>query len=188
MAAPAEGVGATRFVRRAAAVAALFLACLIAVAPTAAQVRVGGHVLYRTELVEGTTGYGGRVEVDLGFLFEQLTLIANYDRLFPNCNECEFWQTGAQVALVGTVGYIGVGGYFSRLDDPGMAAEPVQDEWTFELTGGARYQLKGFLTPFFEIRNELGDGILNNQTLSLGILVGPYLGGSNRRTSARGTR
>ena len=188
MAAPAEGVGATRFVRRAAAVAALFLACLIAVAPTAAQVRVGGHVLYRTELVEGTTGYGGRVEVDLGFLFEQLTLIANYDRLFPNCNECEFWQTGAQVALVGTVGYIGVGGYFSRCATRGGRLYYRSRCSGPELTGGARYQLKGFLTPFFEIRNELGDGILNNQTLSLGILVGPYLGGSNRRTSARGTR
>ena len=189
IAAGAKGIDATRFVRRAAAVVALSAACLITVAPTAAQVRAGGHVAYRTELIEGTTGYGGRVEIDLGFLFEQLTLIGIYDRLSPNCNQCEFWQTSGQLGLVGAVGWIGLGVGFSRLDDPGSVREEVTEEWTFELSGGARYRFKGFLTPFFEIRNELGDGILNNQTLSLGVLVGPYLGSSGRRrTSARGTR
>lgn len=187
--APAAGADATRFFRRVAAVATLIAACLITGAPTAAQVRAGGHVVYRTELIQGTTGYGGRVEIDLGFLFEQLTLIGIYDRLSPNCNQCEFWQTSGQLGLVGAVGWIGLGVGFSRLDDPEAVLEQVTDEWTFEVSGGARYRFKGFLTPFFEIRNELGDGVLNNQTLSLGVLVGPYLGSSGgRRNSARGTR
>lgn len=186
--APAWRVDAIRFVRRGVGVAALTAACLITSAPTAAQVRAGGHVVYRTELVEGITGYGGRVEIDLGFLFEQLTLIGTYERLSPNCDQCELWQTAGQLAMVGSVGFVGLGAGFSRLDDPARSDE-VKDEWTFELTAGARYAFKGFLTPFFEIRQELGEGILNNQTLSLGILVGPYLGSSgNRRTSGRGTR
>jgi len=188
MAAATKGIDATRFFPRAAAAATLIAACLITAAPAMAQVRAGGHVVYRTELARGNTGYGGRVEIDLGFLFEQLTLIGIYDRLSPDCNNCEFWQTSGQLGLVGAVGWVGLGVGFSRLDDPG-AVEGVSEEWTFELSGGARYQYRGFLTPFFEIRNELGDGILNNQTLSLGVLLGPYLGSSGRRRpSARGTR
>ena len=189
VAATADGIDLTRSVRHAAAVAALITACLIAAAPVAAQVRAGGQVLYRSGLLDGTTGYGGRVEIDLGFLFEQLTLIGSYDRLFPDCNECESWQTGGQFALVGAVGHVGVGGYFLRLDDPGAVGEQVTDEWSFELSVGARYRVKGFLTPFFEIRSELGSGILNKQTLSLGVVVGPYLRGvAGRRSSTRGTR
>lgn len=186
--ATADRIDTTRSVRRAAAVATLIAACLITAAPTAAQVRAGAQVVYRTELGRGTTGYGGRAEIDLGFLFEQLTLIGNYDRLFPNCNDCEFWQTGAQAAFVGAVGHVGVGGYFSRLDDPAVS-EQFQDDWTFELTVGARYRARGFLTPYFEVRQELGSGILNKQTLSLGVVVGPYLGGTpSRRSPTRGTR
>lgn len=146
MAAGAKGIDATRFFPRAAAVATLIAVYLITAVPAVAQVRAGGHVAYRSELARGTTGYGGRVEIDLGFLFEQLTLIGIYDRLSPDCNDCEFWQTGGQVAVVGAVGWVGMGVGFSRLDDP-EAVEGVSEEWTFELSGGARYQYKGFLTP-----------------------------------------
>lgn len=179
------GIDAARVLRRLAAVTTLLAASVLLAGPAAAQARAGGHVLYQTDLFGGSVGYGGRVEFDLGFLVEQLVVGGTYDRLFPDCGECSYWKTGGQVGLQGGIGYIGLGLFFSRLENPGPEGTAPTDDWTYDLVGAVRYPLKGFIAPFFEIRNEFGQGILNRQTLALGVLLGPYLGGDPRRANRR---
>lgn len=189
MMATADGTGPRRVLRQAAAVATLIAASLIAAAPAAAQARAGGHVLYVNELLDGSTGYGGRVEFDLDFLVEELVLGGTYDRVFPECGECTYWEAGGQVGLYSGIGHLGLGLSFSRFENPDATDLPtIQDDWIWSLLAGARYPLKGFVTPFFELRNELGEGILNSQTLVLGILLGPNDRRVGGGTSGRRTR
>ena len=185
-----DRVHLARILRQGAAVATLFAACVIAGAPpVTAQARAGGHVFYQSELVDGSFGYGGRVEFDLGFLVDQLVIGGTYDRVFPECDDCTSWEAGGQVGFYSGQGHIGLGAYFSRFETAGSGDGPgVSDDWTFALVGGVRFPLKGFLMPFLEIRQELGQGFLNSQTIALGILLGPYGGGENPRTPARGAR
>ena len=174
MMATADGTGPRRVLRQAAAVATLIAASLIAAAPAAAQARAGGHVLYVNELLDGSTGYGGRVEFDLDFLVEELVLGGTYDRVFPECGECTYWEAGGQVGFYSGMAHVGLGLSFSRFENPDATVLPtIQDDWIWSLIAGVRYPLKGFVTPFFELRNELGEDILNSQTLVLGILLGP---------------
>ncbi len=174
MMAAADGAGPRRVLGPAVAVATLIAASLIAAAPAAAQARAGGHVLYLNELFDGSTGYGGRVEFDLDFLVEELVLGGTYDRVFPECGECTYWEAGGQVGFYSGIGHLGMGLSFSRFESPEAEAETmIEDDWTWSLLASIRYPLKGFFTPFFEIRNELGEGILNSQTLVLGIFLGP---------------
>ena len=186
----AEGVNLARNVRRVAALATLVAASVTAGAlPAVAQVRGGGHGLYQNELLNGSFGYGGRVEFDLGFLVEQMVIGGNYDRVFPECDECTYWETGGQLGFYSGVGYVGLGVFFSRFENTTAGGgRTIEDDWIFALIGSVRYPLKGFFTPFLEIRNELGEGILNSQTIALGILLGPYGGGETSRTPARGAR
>lgn len=185
----AKGIRRSGVFRQGAAVAALIAVAAISVGPAAAQARVGGHGLYKSQLVNGTYGYGGRVEFDLGFLVDQLVAGGTYERLSPECAvACEYWEAGGQAGFQSGIGYLGMGLFFSRFENTGAAGQPtIEDDWIFALLGSIRYPLKGFITPFFEIRNELGEGILNSQSIVLGILLGPYSGGSSR-TSARRTR
>ena len=184
-----DGTGPVRILRRLAGAATLIVMSLIVAAPTEAQVRAGVHGLYQNELLDGTWGYGGRVEFDLGFLFDQLVVGGTYDKLSPECSECAYWKAGGQVGFLGGMGYVGLGTYYSEFDQPDAADGVVTTtEWTFELGVSVRLPLKGFFTPFFEIRNQLGEGVLNSQTLALGFLVGPYLARGSRRTSGHRTR
>lgn len=184
-----EGIKRSRVVRQGAAVATLIVTSVTSVAPAAAQARVGGHGLYKNELLNGTYGYGGRIEIDLGFLVDQLVVGGTYEILSPKCEAaCDYWEAGGHAGFHAGIGYLGLGLSFSRFENTGAAGRPtIEDDWIFALLGGMRYPLKGFITPFFELRNELGEGILNSQTIALGILLGPY-GGGGPRTSARGTR
>ena len=185
----AEGIERPGVFRQGAAVATLIVASLMSVAPAAAQVRLGGHGLYKNELLNGTYGYGGRIEIDLGFLVDQLVVGGTYEILSPECDAaCEYWEAGGQAGFHSGIAYLGLGVSFSRFENTGAAGQPtVEDDWIFALVGAIRYPVKGFLTPFFELRNQLGEGILNSQTLVLGVLLGPHSGGSPR-TSARRTR
>lgn len=190
MAATVNGIDPQRVFRRVAAVAALVAASVIAVSPAAAQVRAGGHMLYKNEVLNGTFGYGGRAEIDLGFLVEYMMVSGSYERLWPECEaECDYWEAGGQVGVYSGVGHLGLGLSFSRFENTAPGGLPtIEDDWIFALIGGIRYPLKGLITPFFEIRNELGEGILNSQTLSLGILLGPYIDSPGPRASARRNR
>ncbi len=185
----ADGAGPRRVFRPAALVATLIAASVIPAPQAAAQARAGGHVLYLNELIDGSTGYGGRVEFDLDFLVEELVVGGTYDRVFPECGECTYWEAGGQVGFYSGIGHLGMGLSFSRFENPEATDLPtVQDDWIWSLIAGVRYPLKGFITPFFELRNELGEGILNSQTVVLGILLGPNDRRAGSGTSGRRTR
>ena len=186
----ADGVNLARIVRRVAVLATLVAASVTAGAlPAVAQVQGGGHVLYQNELLNGSFGYGGRVEFDLGFLVEQMVIGGTYDRVFPECDDCTFWEAGGQVGFNAGVGYLGLGLSFSRFEETvAGGGRTIEDDWIFALIGSVRFPLKGFFTPFLELRNELGEGILNSQTIALGILLGPYGGGETSRPPPRGAR
>ena len=190
MPATADGTGPGRVLRPAAAIATLIAASVIAAAPTAAQARAGGHVLYLNEVLGGSFGYGGRVEFDLDFLVEDLVIGGTYDRVFPECGECTYREAGGQVGLFSGIAHLGLGLSFSRFENPEAAEEQptIEDEWIWSLFVGVRYPLTRFVTPFFEFRNELGEGILNSQTLALGILLGPNDRRVGAGTSGRRTR
>lgn len=189
MMASTNGAGPRRVLRPAAAVATLIAASAIAVAPAAAQARAGGHGLYQNKLVSGSYGYGGRVEFDLDFLVEELVIGGSYDRVFPGCDECSYTEAGANVGFYAGIGHLAVGLSFSRLESAEAGAQPtIEDDWIWSLVGGVRYPLNRFVTPFFEIRNEMGEGILNSQTLALGILLGPNDRQVGAGTSGRRTR
>ena len=185
----ADGTGLRGIPRPAAAVVTLIAASLIAAAPAAAQVRAGGHVLYLNELFGGSYGYGGRIEFDLNFLMEALVVGGTYDVVSPECPECTYWEAGGQVGLYAGIGHLGMAVSFSRFENPNLEDQQgIDDDWIWSLVGGIRYPLTRFVTPFFELRNELGEGILNSQTLVLGILLGPNDRRVGSRTSGRGTR
>ncbi len=188
--ATAAGFGSSAVFRQVAAAATLAAASAIAAAPAEAQARVGGQVLYKNEVVNGTAGYGARVDFDIGFLVEELVVGGTYERLSPECDrECAYWEGGGQVGFHSGIAYLGLGLFFSRFEKTDEAGRATfEDDWDFALIGGARFPIKGFLTPFLELRSELGEGVLNSQTVSLGILLGPYGRGGDPRNSARTTR
>lgn len=189
MTATADGTGPRRILRTAAIVATLISASVTAAAPAAAQVRAGAHGLYLNELLNGSYGYGGRVEFDLDFLVEELVVGGTYDIVSPECRECSYWEAGGQVGFYSGIGHLGLGMSFSRFENPNAEDQPtIEDDWIWSLIGGIRYPLTRFVTPFFELRNELGEGILNNQTLVLGILLGPNDRRVGSGTSGRRTR
>lgn len=183
------GSDAPRGIARRVRVVRLLLgaALVIAVgAPASAQVRAGGHGLYQNHLLGGSFGYGGRVEVDLDFLFENLMMGGVYDRISRDCYDCSQWETGGHVGLRAGMVFFGGGVYFSRFEEFAPGGTVVtEDDWVFALVLNLKYPIKGFLTPFFELQNELGEGCLNRTTVSLGVLLGPYLRGGGTRSSTR---
>ena len=183
-----RGVRRGRIAQRARVVRSLLGAVLVIAvgAPASAQVRAGGHGLYQNRLVGGGFGYGARVEVDLDFLVDNLMIGGAYDRVSRDCFDCSNWETGGHVGLRADMVFFGGGVYFSRFEEFAPGGTVVtEDDWIFAMVLNLRYPIKGFLTPFFELQNELGEGFLNRQTLSLGVLLGPYLGGGESRSSAR---
>ena len=187
-----SGARGGRIARRARFTKSLLMGSLLVIAvgaPASAQVRAGGHGLYQNRLLGGSFGYGGRVEVDLDFLFENLMMGGVYDRVSRDCYDCSQWETGGHVGVRAGMVFFGGGVYFSRFEEFAPGGTVVtEDDWIFSLVLNLKYPIKGFLTPFFELQNELGEGFLNRQTLSLGILLGPYLGGGGTRSSTRRER
>ena len=183
-----SGACGGRIARRARFTRSLLMGSLLAVAvvaPASAQVRAGGHGLYQNRLVGGGFGYGGRVEIDLDFLFENLMMGGVYDRVSRDCYDCSQWETGGHVGLRTGMVFFGGGVYFSRFEESAPGGTVVtEDDWIFALVLNLKYPIKGFLTPFFELQNEMGEGFLNRQTLSLGVLLGPYLGGGGETRSS----
>ena len=183
------GVRTPGVLRQAAAVTALLAALAGGVMPASAQVRVGSHGLYHNKFLGGNFGYGARAEIDLGVLFDGLMIAGTYDRVSPDCAGCRYWEAGGQVALWAGLGTFGLGAYFSRSNELGDGGSlVVEDDWVFAMTVSARYPVTGFATPFLELQNELGEGILNRQTISLGLLLGPHGRGAAARNSIRGKR
>ncbi len=145
----------------------------------AAQIRVGGHGVYQTGLLEGQFGAGGRAEVDLGFVVGGLAAIGTFDRFFPDCDGCSQWDASGLVGFVQGPFHAGLGATYQRLGGMDEAAET--GSWTALLVAGLRFDRLEVFVPFVEVRQELASRDQNQQTVSLGFLVGP----SRARTAPR---
>lgn len=149
---------------------AMFLA-----APAHAQVRAGGHALYKSQAFDGTFGVGARAEVDLDFVRPGLIVSGIYDRLFPGCPECSSSEFGGQILLAATGPlYFGVGAAYRVYEENGQqAADGDSRDWAFSYAAGLRLRGLPVIVPFLEFRQEFGSDTLNEQTFSAGILLSP---------------
>lgn len=149
---------------------AMFLA-----APTQAQIRAGGHALYKSQAFDGTFGVGARAELDLAFVRQGLIVSGIYDRLFPGCEECSSSEYGGQLLLSATGPlYFGVGAAYRLYEEDGQeTAEDDSGDWTFSYAAGLRLRGLPVIVPFLEFRQEFGSETLNEQTFSVGVLLSP---------------
>ena len=156
-------------------VPAILAAAIAITGPAAAQVAVGGHGAYQTEIFDGTFGAGARLEVDLGFLRRGISLAGTWETYFPGCDDCSLWEAGGQVIVSGENPiYLGLGGSFQRFERGSSLAELGDtDDWIFNLVFGFRLRVMPVITPFMEVRQEFGSESANQQTISVGILLGP---------------
>jgi len=182
---------------RAASGGLVAIAALAAFAtdPAAAQLRVsaGGHALYQSQLFDGTFGYGGRAELELGFIRSGLTVVGIYDHLLPDCDGCSWRGIGGQVILASqSTIYVGAGASRQRFrrpadaPDPGpMASEPLEDDWVFSLVAGVRLPVLPVMVPFIELRQEIGSD-LNRQIFAVGVMFSPTRARAVPRGPGRG--
>ncbi len=152
----------------------VLLALAAVAAPVEAQVRIGGHGVYRGELLASGFGVGARAEFDLGFIMPQLGIGGVYNRFSSECDECGSWEGGGQVTLGDGVSYIGLNVLLARTEQPEEDDEiEVIDDWKFSVVIGLRVLNLPVVVPFLEVRQSMGSGVWNDQALSLGVLVGP---------------
>lgn len=161
----------------------LGLACAVVLAtdavPAAAQIRVGGQGVYQTGVLKGQFGAGGRAEIDLGFVAGGLAAIGIFDRFFPDCDDCSQWDASGLAGFVQGPFHLGLGATYQRLgsgDDAGAVGS-----WSGLLLAGFRFDRLEVFVPFLEVRQELASQDQNQQTVSLGFMVGP----SRARTAPR---
>lgn len=182
-------------VSRALAVLVLIAALAAAAAPAAAQLRVraGGHALYQSQFFDGTFGFGGRAEFELGFIRSGLTVVGIYDHLLPDCDGCSYRGIGGQVLLASQSAlYVGAGAsrqQFSRppggpVPEPG-ATEPLEDDWLFSLVAGVRLPVLPVIVPYVEIRQEVGANV-NKQIFAVGLMFSPTRARAVPRGPGRG--
>lgn len=172
--AAACGVRRQRFAagaRTAIVVPVLTLATVAAPAP--AQVLLGGHGVYRTELLAEGFGIGARAEFDLGFVVPHLGLGGVYNRFSGDCEDCGSWEAAGQITLGEGMGYIGLNVLLSRLDQVVDEETTSTDDWKYSVVVGFRMLNVPVVAPFLEVRQSLGSGVLNDQAICLGILIGP---------------
>lgn len=163
----------------------------IATDPAAAQLRVsaGGHALYQSQIFDGTFGFGGRADIEVGFIRSGLTLVGTYDHLLPDCDGCSWRGIGGQVILASQSPiYVGAGASHQRFRRPAdrpdpepMASEPPEDDWVFSLVAGVRVPVLPVIVPYVEFRQEVGSD-LNKQIIAVGLMFSP----SRARVAPRG--
>ncbi len=150
------------------------LAFLAVASPVEAQVRIGGHGVYRGELLTSGFGIGARAEFDLGFIMPQLGIGGIYNRFSAECDECASWESGGQVTVGEGVSYIGLNVLLARTEQPDDDDQiEVVDDWKFSVVIGLRVLNLPVVVPFLEVRQSMGSGVWNDQAISLGVLVGP---------------
>jgi len=141
--------------------------------PVEAQVRIGGHGVYRNELLTSGFGVGGRAEFDLGFLLPELGIGGVYNRFASECDECSSWEGGGQITPGNGASYIGLNLLLARIEQPEDDQTVINDYWKFSVVIGLRVLNLPVVVPFFEVRQSMGSGVWNDQALALGVLVGP---------------
>ncbi|MYG81746.1 MAG: hypothetical protein F4187_08280 [Gemmatimonadetes bacterium] len=149
-----------------------------------AQVRAGAHGAWQTQFLDGSFGVGGRVEVDLSFLPGGLTLAGTYDHFFPDCGTCSASDAGLQLlAVPPTPLYLGLGANYRRFSD-GQSDD--SGDWSVNLIFGIRIRVLPVLWPYAEYRQQIGSESINEQTVSVGLVLSPARArNAPRRRSAR---
>ena len=137
-----------------------------------AQIRAGGHGVYQTGVFEGSFGVGGRAEAVLDFIAPGLTVAGTYDHFFPGCVECSAFNAGLQVLIAPPSAlYLGLGADYGRFSD---GAEGTADtDWSMSLVAGIRVPVLPVVVPFIELRQQFWSTSINEQTLSLGVILSP---------------
>ena len=157
----------------------LVAGALVAVGPAAAAAQdvldVGVHVARATDVLDGSTGIGGQLAVNLpGF---PVTVRGAVDRFFPDCpddatDDCGAWgfTVDANLALpVPVLSPYASAGLVRRSVDFGDPTEPEAAEAGFALGGGVELGLLG-LNAFGEARYEIMDGLDDTWMFRLGLL------------------
>ena len=142
--------------------------------PTAAQVRIGGQGVYQSEVFDGTFGVGGRALIDVGFLLPGLSIMGTYDWYFPDCETCSFWEAGGAAILAGgSALYFGGGASYQKFERDGELAEfGDTEDWIFNILLGLQFPNVPAITPFGEVRFEVGSDRTNQLVFSVGALLG----------------
>ena len=158
---------------RAATLGVVLAATALLATSARAQVRAGGHALYKSQAFDGTFGAGARAEADLNFLRGGLVLAGLYDRLFPECEGCSSTELGAQLLFAPRQNplYFGLGAGY-RTDREEGAATETPGEWSYNMVAGLRLRGIPVIIPFVEFRQQFGSS-LNEQTFAFGVLLSP---------------
>jgi hypothetical protein len=154
----------TRLLRVAACTAALGIAAV----PVAAQTRFGPQLSWGDD--DANLGLGARGVFSLRSLVNErgLDLVASFDYFFPDEGagaDVEYWELNGNVTYLipnvkGSLApYVGSGLNIAHgsVDASGVGSQS-DTEAGLNLLGGTRFRTKGRLTPFAELRFELGGG------------------------------
>ncbi len=151
---------------------------LVTAGDLSAQIRLGGQGSYQTGLFGGSFGGGGRISIGLPFV-QDIALLGTYDKLLPDCPDCTNNQATLGLLLTrGAGAYLGAGATYKRFQGgEGTNVIARTEDWSAHFLIGLTLAGVPFLTPFGELRYELGSGISNQAVISAGV----YLGGTPQR-------
>ncbi len=136
--------------------------------PLSAQTRFGAQLSWGDD--DANLGLGARAVFNLRPLFNQrgLELVASFDYFFPEQSsgvDVEYWELNGNVTYLipnvkGSLGpYVGGGLNIAHgsVDAAGVGSQS-DTEAGLNLLGGTRFRMRSKLTPFAELRFELGGG------------------------------
>ncbi len=146
----------TRLLRVAACTAALGLGAV----PLCAQTRFGPQLSWGDD--DANLGLGARAVFNLRSLVNArgLEFVASFDYFFPEGNDVDYWELNGNLSYLipnvkgGLAPYVGGGLNVAHAS----AGSQSDTEAGLNLLGGTRFRTSGKLSPFAELRFELGGG------------------------------
>jgi hypothetical protein len=161
---------------------ALLLACVLvlAVCPVdlRAQVGLGVHGNWAEE---ADWGIGGRVALQLPVEQAPLVLVSSFDWFWPETDAIrDYWEINANLiikpALALIAGYFGVGLNMAHTvaEDPFGAGTLSETSVGMNLVAGLIYD--ALLTPYGEVRYEVGGGEQFVVTVGIGVSLATFTG------------
>lgn len=161
---------------------ALFLTCLLSLAvyPVDLQAQVGLGV-QGSWAEDADWGVGARAAVQLPVDKAPLVFVGTFDWFFPEADEIhDYWEINANLvmkpALALIAGYFGIGLNLAHTvaQDPFGAGTISETKAGLNLVGGLIYD--GLLTPYGEVRYEIGGGEQFVVTVGIGISLATFTG------------
>jgi hypothetical protein len=160
----------------------LFLACLLTLiacpADLSAQVGLGIHGSWAED---ADWGIGGRVAVQLPVDQAPLGLVSSFDWFWPEADAVhDYWEINANLvirpALELISGYFGIGLNLAHTvaEDPFGAGKLSETKAGLNLVAGLIYD--ALLTPYGEVRYEVGGGEQFVVTVGIGVSLATFTG------------